>query len=173
MSHITATGAFIVIGKIGAVYGIKGWLKVHSLTEQANNILQYNSWYLGRGNAWKPVQLETGRQHGKSLVAKLAGVDTPEAARLLTGKNIAIKRKQLPPLPENEFYWADLEGLTIVDHRGTVLGKVIYLMATGSNDVLIIRTKQGKEHGIPYLPKRVIKKIDLKQGIIDVEWELI
>jgi 16S rRNA processing protein RimM len=171
MSH--GTGEYIVIGKVGAVYGIKGWLKIHSLTEQVTDLLQYKPLYLAQGQTWEPVQIETGRQHGKGLVAKLAGVDTPEAARLLTGKEMAIKREQLPPLPENEFYWADLEGLTVIDQRGVALGKVIYLIATGSNDVLVIRTEQGKEHGIPYLPERVIKKIDLKQGIILVEWELI
>ncbi|HVY53688.1 MAG TPA: ribosome maturation factor RimM [Gammaproteobacteria bacterium] len=170
---MSRAGEYIVIGKIGAVYGIKGWLKIHSLTEQTDQILQYSPWFLSSRDGWEETKIESGRPHGKALVAKFTGIDTPEAARLFTGREIAIKREQLASLPENEYYWADLVGLTVIDQHGNALGKIHYLLATGSNDVLVIKDQHGKEHGIPYLPGRVVLKIDLEQQTMWVDWELL
>ena len=167
-----ADAAYIVIGKIGATYGIRGWLKIHSYTEFGANILEYKPWYLSRlQNEWYAVDVEDGKMHGKGVIAKFAGVNSPEEARLLIGKEIAIHRSQLPTLQKNEYYWSDLEGLTVINQAGQTLGKVIYLIETGSNDVLVI--KGDKEYAIPYLPGTVILNVDLEKHEIHVDWELI
>lgn len=153
-------------GKVGAAYGVKGWLKIHSYTEDPIQILCYSPWYLMEENIWLPLELEDGKKHGKGVVAKFTGIETPEAARKLTGKLLAVKREQLAALPENEYYWADLEGLSVIDQRGQLLGRVSYLIATGSNDVLVLKDNQGKEQAIPYLPGSVVKKVDLEKGQI-------
>lgn len=164
---------YIVTGKVGAAYGIKGWLKIHSYTEIASQILQYQPWYLEKGSDWQVFELEEGRPHGKGIVVKFAGIDTPEVARQLAGRLIAIQREQLASLPANEYYWADLEGLMVINEAGQALGQVVYLIATGSNDVLVIQDTRGKEHAIPYLPGSVIQKIDLESRQIIVNWDLI
>ncbi|HSW93963.1 MAG TPA: ribosome maturation factor RimM [Gammaproteobacteria bacterium] len=163
---------YVVIGKIGSTYGIHGWLKIFSFTEVMTDILDYAPWYLDLGENWQPIQVKEGRQHGKALVAHLAGYNTPEEARVLTGKKIAVKRSQLPSLPEGTWYWKDLEGLMVIDQHGKELGPVLYLLETGSNDVLVIR-HEGKEHAIPWLPGQVVKDIDLANRIMRVEWDLI
>lgn len=160
---------YVVIGKIGATYGVKGWLKITSFTDPLHNILQYAPWFISDPqHPWQLIQVTEGRPHGKGIVVKFAGIDNPEQARLMTGKAIGAKRSQLPILPKDEFYWADLEGLTVINQRGETLGTVIYVMATGANDVLVV--KGQKEIAIPYLPE-VIKKIDLSQRLIQVDWE--
>lgn len=161
---------YITIGKIGSPYGIQGWLKIYTYTEYGANILQYSPWYLTEKDGWQPVQVEEGRVHGKGVVAKLAHFHTPEEARLLTGKTIAVQRTQLPALKKDEYYWSDLQGLTVIN-KGQALGKIIYLIATGSNDVLVV--KGEKEHAIPYLPDKVIKKVDIAKQEIHVDWEVI
>lgn len=163
---------YIVIGKIGSTWGIQGWLKVFSFTEVMMDILNYTPWYLDLGGNWQPIQVKEGRQHGKGLVAHFKGYHTPEEARVLTGKKIAVKRSQLPTLPEGAYYWKDLEGLMVIDQHGQELGPVLYLLETGSNDVLVIK-HQGKEHAIPYLPGQIVKDIDLARRIMRVEWDLI
>ncbi len=164
---------YLTTGKVGAVYGLKGWLRIHSYTEIASDILQYKPWYLKEGQGWQVVEVEAGRQQGKGLIVKLAGIESPEAARKLAGRIIAIKREQLAPLPENEYYWADLEGLLVIDQKGQSLGHISYLIATGSNDVLVLIDQNGKEQALPYLPGSVVKKIDLEQGLMYVNWDLI
>lgn len=162
---------YVIIGKVGAPFGIKGWVKVTSYTASADNVLSYNPWFLAENNAWKQVKVESGQPHGKSIIVKLAGCNNPEEARLLTGKEIAVLKSQLPTLKKNEYYWSDLEGLTVIDQTDTVLGKVIYLMATGSNDVLVVKGEHG-EIAIPYLTN-VIKRVDLDAQVIYVEWDAI
>lgn len=166
-----SSATHIIIGKIGAPYGIKGWLKITSFTDSIADILNYGPWYLQENQAWKPIEITDGREHGKGIVVKIAGFDTPEQARLLTGKTIAIERSQLPKLEKHEYYWSDLEGLTVINQHGETLGKVIYLIATGSNDVLVV--KGEKEHAIPYLPGDVVTSIDLAEKVMHVNWDLI
>lgn len=162
---------YIVVGKIGSTYGVQGWLKILSYTEWTNNILEYTPWYLGDGENWTPITLMGSREHGKGIVVKFAKYDTPEQARLLTGKSIAIKRSQLPALKKGEFYWDDLKGLTVINQDGINLGKVIYIIETGSNDVLVV--KGDKEHAIPYIQDDVIKSIDLENQVIHVDWDIL
>jgi 16S rRNA processing protein RimM len=161
---------YIVVGKIGAPYGIKGWVKITSFTESPSDILNYDPWYLDEKKAWKVIDIDNGRQHGKGVVVKIAGFENPEQARLLTGRTIAIKRTQLPKLKNQEYYWSDLEGLTVIDQNDVVLGKVIYLMETGSNDVLVV--KGEREFAIPYRHD-VVLSIDLETKVIRVNWDLI
>lgn len=164
---------YIITGRIGTVYGIKGWLKVHSFTEEAFQILRYNPWYLTDGSTWQAFELETGQPQGKGVVVKFAGIETPETARVLINKKIAVKREQLKPLPPHEYYWADLVNLIVVNQKGETLGQIVRLLATGSNDVLVVKNKNNKEHAIPYLPGKVVKQVDLDKGIMLVDWELL
>lgn len=164
---------YIITGKVGVAYGIKGWVKIHSFTEIASEILQYQPWYLAENDQWQAVTIEEGRPHGKGVVVKFPGVETPEAARLLSGREIAIKREQLAALPADEYYWTDLEGLTVINEKGENLGQVAYLIATGANDVLVVKDAQGKEHAIPYLPQSVVKQVDLLKQTIIVDWDLL
>ncbi len=163
---------YVIIGKVGATYGIKGWLKITSFSETVADILNYSPWYLMDKNSWKPIKVEAGREHGKGIVVKLVGVSNPEQARLLTGKEIAVMRSELPALlNEHDYYWTDLEGLTVINQDGQTLGKIVYIIATGSNDVLVV--KGDKEIAIPYLPDEVITAINLDERVMHVKWELI
>jgi 16S rRNA processing protein RimM len=164
--------AYITVGKIGSPYGVKGWLNIRTYTEFGASILEYHPWYSSSENHdWKVIDVESSRIHGNGVIAKIADINTPEEARLLTGKMIAITRSQLPLLKKNEFYWSDLEGLTVINKNGDVLGKVIYLIATGSNDVLVV--KGDKEHAIPYLLGNVVLSVDLDKQEIHVDWDMI
>jgi 16S rRNA processing protein RimM len=162
---------YVVVGKVGSTYGVQGWLKIQSYTEWVDNILDYTPWYLEENGGWQEVTLTGGQIHGKGIIVKFAGWDNPETARLLSGKKIAIDRVQLPTLKKDEYYWSDLEGLTVINQNGENLGVVSYIMSTGSNDVLVV--KGDKEHAIPYLPDEVIKRVDLENRVIHVDWEII
>jgi len=134
------------------------------------NILDYDSWYLTDKENWTAFKIEESRPHGSGIVAKFVGYNDPEKARQLTGKLIAVKRSQLPTLQKNEYYWRDLEGLTVIDQHQKILGKVTHLLETGANDVLVI--KGEKEHAVPYLLDKVITRVDLEKGEIHINWEI-
>ena len=86
------TDDLVVLGKIGAVHGVRGEVKVHSFTESMENLLDYPVWQLRRGEEIKQVKLASGRLQGKSLVAKIEGLDDREIARTLTNYEICVYR---------------------------------------------------------------------------------
>jgi 16S rRNA processing protein RimM len=163
------SSAIVVVAKIGTPFGVKGWVKVHSYTEIVTDILEYAPWYIEEKQDWQKLEAEECRPHGKGVIIKIKGYDSPETARVLTGKHIGISKDQLPKLSKNEFYWADLQGLTVINQEGQVLGVVSYLIETGSNDVLVV--KGETEQAIPYLPDEVVTKVDLEKKEIHVNWD--
>lgn len=162
----------IRLGHIAGVFGVQGWVKVFSETAPRENILNYSPWYLRINGEWREYQLLAGRVHGKGVVAHLSGCPDRDAAIALLKAPVAILRSQLPAASQGEYYWADLEGLQVVNLQGQVLGVVNHLLETGANDVLVVRASDGsRECLIPYLPGRVVTEVDLAQGIIRVDWD--
>lgn len=169
----------VVLGQIGAAYGIKGWVKISSHTEPKAGIFNYGGWYIKSGRDWKPIKVVASRQHGKGLVAQLEGCGDRNAAELLRNADIAVESSQLPELESGEYYWSQLEGLSVItsDTAGNdiLLGKVDHLMATGSNDVLVVRGCEGsldkRERLLPMVMEQVVIQIDLDAGQMKVNWD--
>ena len=74
----------IVLGKMGSPYGIRGWLRVFSSTEDAESIFDYQPWFIQKAGQWQQVQLESWKHHNQDMIIKLKGVDDRDAANLLT-----------------------------------------------------------------------------------------
>lgn len=160
----------IIIGRFGAPFGIKGWVKVISYGNPPEQIFSYKHWYIEeKPNTWVKVKIEDAKLHGNVLLTKLPECDDRDQAQLYTNKQIAITENQLAPLAANEFYWSDLEGLVVFNQQQQELGIVQRVIATGANDVLIVR-QDKKERLIPFI-KNVIIKVDLEKKRIDVDWD--
>jgi len=162
-----APPGLLVVGRISGLYGVRGWVKVFSETEPHDNILTYNPWYLGAER--KPQGLAEGRLHGKGLVARLAGCEDRDRAAALVGLEIRIRRDQLPRLGADEFYWADLIGLSVETLEGRPLGRVGRVFATAANDVLVVNG--DRERLLPFLWDRVVKDVDFGSGRMRVDWD--
>ncbi|MEZ8193346.1 MULTISPECIES: ribosome maturation factor RimM [Vibrio] len=166
----------IVVGKLGSTYGIRGWLKVFSYTDNAESIFDYAPWYLNQKGKWVEYKVESWKRHGQGYVCKLAGLEVREEAQLMTNFEIAIDPASLPELSEEEFYWRELFGMQVVTTKGYSLGEVTDLLETGSNDVLVVKANLKdafgqKERLIPYLEEQVIKKVDREARRIEVDWD--
>ena len=159
----------MILGRVTGLYGVKGWFKVHSYTEPREAVLDYKDWLLSRDGTWQSVRLAEGKRHGKTVIARLEGIEDRDKAATYTGDDIGVAREQLPATGRGEYYWADLEGLQIVHIDGRSLGKVAYLLATGANDVLVVHGDQ--EILIPFVQEEIIKGVDLAGGVINVDWE--
>jgi 16S rRNA processing protein RimM len=159
----------IVIGKVGGPFGVKGWVKLLSWTEPRDGIFEYSPWLLKSGDTWKEWEVAEGHAHGKGVIARFEGVTDRDQAMALMGAEIAVWRDQLGETKPGQFYWADLVGLDVQLEGGRSLGKVQGLMATGSNDVLVV--KGERERLIPFIQGQVIKRVDLAQGLIQVDWD--
>ena len=164
----------VTLGKLGSVYGLKGWIKVTSHTEPRTNIFNYPEWLLKIDNNWQKWQVEQGRPHGKTLVAKLAGCDDRDQAKQLVGTEIAVYRSQLPETSDEEHYWSDLVGMQVVTKNGDNLGVITDLLETGSNDVLVVKKKNSgktEECLIPWLVDDVIIEVNRNEAVITVDWD--
>jgi 16S rRNA processing protein RimM len=156
------------MGRIGAPFGIKGWIKVQPYTETLDSLFDYDLWQVGRSEGWQDFAVEEAAVHGDGLIAKLVGIDNREQAFALRGREIAVNREELPQTAENEYYWNDLIGLTVVNGQGVELGQVAGLMETGSHDVLVV--KGERERLIPFADAYVAS-VDLPGRRIEVDWE--
>jgi 16S rRNA processing protein RimM len=161
--------AWVVLGRVSGLYGIKGWVKVFSYTEPRQAITRYNPLYLNIDGEWKEYRVADGRSQGKSVVIKFDGLEDRDAAALLTDRDIAVSREQLPSLAPDEYYWADLQGLRVITTDGVELGQVAYLLETGANDVLVVDGE--RERLIPFLRNDVVVAVDLAQKQIRVDWD--
>ncbi len=159
----------LVMGRIAAPYGVKGWVRVVTFTETPANLLAYSPWYLKREGGWQAVELLDGREHGKGLVAQLAGCDDRDKAAALSGSEIGVYRSQLPVPDSDEYYWSDLVGMQVFTTRDVLLGVVDHLIETGANDVLVIRGE--RECLVPFIRDQVIKSVDIAAGVIRVDWD--
>ena len=159
--------ARVAMGRIGAPHGVKGWVRIQSETRPRENLLDYTPWYLGEEQ--RPCRVLEVRTQGKHLVARIEGIDSREQAAALTHGVIRVDRAVLPPAAEDEYYWADLEGLAVVAEDGTSLGTVDGLMETGANDVLVVRGE--RERLIPFIQGSVVREVSLAEGRITVDWD--
>ena len=159
----------LVMGRLAAPYGVKGWLRVTSYTELPGNLLDYSPWYLRRQDKWQATTIVSARAHGKGLVVQLKGCDDRDAAAMLTGTEIGVYRSQLPAAEADEFYWSDLVGMQVIAQDDRVLGKLDHLFETGANDVMVVKGEQ--QYLVPYIEGQVVQSVDLEARIIRVDWD--
>ncbi|WP_330927391.1 ribosome maturation factor RimM [Candidatus Sororendozoicomonas aggregata] len=169
----------ITLGSVVAVYGVKGWVKVYSHTSPMDNILNYRHWIVSHKGRIETVEIDQGRLHGKGLVVHIAGCDDRESARNYCDSEIMVNASDMPPAPDDEVYWHQLEGLSVFSRDGVndnvLLGKVSHLMATGANDVLVIAPSKGsvdkRERLVPWLVNQVVLDVNPEKGFIRVDWD--
>ena len=134
---------YILVGKVGKPIGLKGWAKINSYTRPEENIGNYESFF--QGSKKKPISIESSKKSGKNLIIKFKSIDTREDIEILKNNDLFIKAIDLPELKDNEFYWKDLIGKEVEHLDGTHIGKVIEILETGSDDVLVIEKDNKKE----------------------------
>jgi len=161
----------VVLGCIGAPFGIEGWVHLHSYADPPENIVSYKQWQVrgGEDQPWRPIAVIKARAHGKRFVALLEGCTDRDQAQRYTNAQVGVYREELPELSEGH-YWADLIGLKVINEQGIGLGIVDSLFETGANDVLVVKDGE-KEHLIPYVPEQYIISVDQDTQTVKVHWD--
>ena len=167
----------ILLGRITGVFGLQGWVKVHSDTNPRENITNYKFWSLKQSDHWKQWKVIGGRPQGKTIVARLEGVTTPEEASALIGATIAVEREEMPVLGPGEYYWADLTGMKVKTIDGVEVGPVVRLFETGANDVVVVADERDEQESsnrevlVPWLVPDVVTDIDMENRVITIDWD--
>lgn len=157
----TAAGEPLVpIGELTGAHGVGGEARLR-LFNPASSLLEESRalFLLGPGEAPRPLGVLRARPHGNVWLVTLDGVASPEAARALAGRAVAVLEKALPPLGAGEFYTYQLVGLEAVDETGRVVGSVREVISAGGNDVLAVDTPDG-ERLVPMV-ETAVREVDL------------
>ena len=161
---------WVLVGRFGRPYGLKGQLYLHSFSEPSDSLLHYEDLHLWHGRSWQPCALTCHTQGNKAqLLATLEGVSSPEQAQQYTQRYIAVSRQQLPKLADGDYYWHDLIGLALINTTGHPLGQVQAITDHGAHALFMVRTPEDKNSYIPYTDQ-VVAKIDLAAQQIIVDW---
>jgi 16S rRNA processing protein RimM len=148
------------MGRVAGPYGVRGWIKVEA-PEAA--LPRCSRWWIG--GAEYPV--EQTKAHSGTLLAKLAGVGTPEGAGQLKGHKVFVQRESLPEPEAGHYYLADLVGLEVLNEQGDVLGVVRRWVFNGAQDVMEVAGDRTRL--IPWIAS-VVRDVDLEKRQIHIEW---
>ena len=149
------------MGRVAGSYGVRGWIKVEA-PQQA--LAACRKWSIG-GSEWPVEQV---KEHSGTLLAKLAGLESREAALRLKGSTVYVQRDAMPEPAAGHYYLADLIGLEVVNERGEALGVVRRWVFNGAQDVMEV-VGGGKVRLLPWVPE-VVKRVDLLDKRIGVAW---
>jgi 16S rRNA processing protein RimM len=154
---------FIPIARVLAPWGIRGAVKVESMTDFSDRFARGETIYL-RGS---PVTIESSRSHAKLFILKIATIDNRDEAEAIRGLFLEIPSDRIHPLTEGQYYRFQIMGLKVLSTEGKPLGRVSDIIQTGSNDVYEISSDSGK-FLIPATDE-VVKSIDIDKGCMVIE----
>ena len=143
---------------------------VASFCEPPGRLLDFKTWWLRRDDGAQAVKLLRGSVSTKGLIADLEGISDRDTAAALKGVEIAVDRQLLPALRKQQYYWADLEGLQVLNQDGVDLGRVDHLFSNGAHPILVVRDGE-RERLIPFVMDHHVLSVDLDAGRIQVDWD--
>jgi len=160
---------YLVMGQLIGSFGIKGWLKVKVFTEEVETLGNYKVWFISSDEKnWTKLSTESVKISQNRMMVKFEGIDDRTQADRYRKHLVGVLMKSLPKLTDNKFYWNDLIGCEVQNTDGFLFGKLTGFIETGANDVFVVEGE--KKRLIPYT-KMIIKKIELKQKQIVIDWD--
>jgi 16S rRNA processing protein RimM len=169
----------VQVGYVSGAYGVTGSIRVTPFSTDADALLNVKSWWLDKPTL-QAVNVRTAKIHGGDVVAQLVGVVGRDPAEALKGAAVSIPRSEFPQLAEDEFYWSDLIGLSVVNLQGEALGTVSDMMDNGAQSILRITPVPAEggaadgapgERLVPYVDQ-FVKTVDLAGKTITLDWGL-
>lgn len=172
---MSAPDDLVLVGYVTGAYGIKGWVRIRPYSSDADAMLHAKTWWLDKPSLHDVDTMQV-KIHGEDVVAQLMGVADRNAAELLKGSTVQIRRSHFPALSNDEFYWVDLIGLAVENLQGESVGMVRDLMDNGAHPILIVQADmpgadKPQEFLIPFVDQ-FVKAVDLAAKTITVDWGL-
>jgi 16S rRNA processing protein RimM len=160
----------IVLGIVLGAFGIQGWVRIKPLGSDTTSLLTLKDWILALPRESRPGRVEEAKQHGASVLAKIAGFDDRDQAEAWRGAEVSVSRDQLPDADPGEYYWSDLIGLSVRNIEGVELGSVAGLIEAPAHDVLRVASEGGREQLIPFV-EPIVRSVELESRAITVDWQ--
>ena len=162
------TREWVTIGVVVAPFGIRGELKVRSFTDIPDRFVTLEAIYLGPGYALYTIEGVRPYKGADMQLLKLRGVDDATTAETLRARDICVPLSEIPQLPPDSYYQHDIVGLQVFNLADTLIGVIDDIIATGGNDVYVVKAPNGKQVLIPAI-KDVVKQIDLIRHVMYID----
>jgi 16S rRNA processing protein RimM len=162
---------------VGPPFGLKGFVTVRPLSGEISHFSRLKKVKLKKADKEEDRELAEVIQHGDqespSLLLRFAGIDSPEAARLLAGAEIIVERKYAAPLKQGEYYVEDLKGLEVVGPKGETLGHICDVIEGGGGNLVEIELPSGQRRFAPFR-NEFFGEVKLKEGkvVLNEPWIL-
>jgi 16S rRNA processing protein RimM len=140
-----------VVALLGAPFGLKGFVKARSLSGETEHLERLETAVLRRQDSEKTYHIEEIRALGGSLAIKFRGIETPEAARVLSGAELLAERDQAAPLDQGEYYVEDLRGMPVCNSQGVNLGEITDVLEGGNGQLIELRLSGGGIRLVPFI----------------------
>ncbi|MEM9788640.1 MAG: ribosome maturation factor RimM [Pseudomonadota bacterium] len=149
----------VIVGSLGGAFGVHGEVRLKSFCADPAAIADYTPLYTEHGRAFAQVVLTGQLKNGFS--ARIDGVVTKEDADALRNTPLYADRANMPSLPDDEFYYADLIGLSVLDTGGATLGIVRNVMDHGAGDLLEVAVPGASDTVLLPFTKAIVPTVDL------------
>lgn len=162
----------VCVGAIAGAFGVRGEVRLKSFTADPAAIATYAPLYTRDGSRRFEVTLTGATTNG--LTARLSGIRNKDEADALKGTDLYADRDRLPPLEEDEFYHADLIGLSVFDAGGNALGQVKAVLNHGAGDMLEILGPGMKQPLLLPFTRTAVPTVDLalRRIVVDLPEEI-
>lgn len=168
-ASLSATPNLIALAKVGRPYGLTGALHWYPYSKDAQTLLKAREVMIGT----TMYAVTRSRRHGESIVAEIVGVTSPEAAARLTNKEIFVDKAYFATLPEGEYYWIDLIGLTCTN-GDRIFGEIAEIFESGAHPILRVKRPATDptpgDELIPFV-EAIVRSVDIAARRVDVDWE--
>ena len=154
----------ICVGAIGGSYGVRGEVRLKSFCAIPSDIADYSP--LSSEDGSQTFTLTLTRPIKNGFAGRLSGISTKEQADAIKGLQLYARRDQLPSLPDDEYYHADLIGLEVVDTGGVLLGHVKSVQNHGAGDLLELHGPKLAATVLLPFTLAIVPTVDLEAGRI-------
>ncbi len=154
------TESRVALAAVAGAHGIKGEVKLKLFAESVDSLASHDQVYVG-GQSFRLGSIGAG----KVPIARFEGVADRIGAEALRGQLVEVERSALPPLDEDEYYHADLIGLTCFSEEGETIGSVVGVENYGAGDLLDIELVSGGRSMIPF--RDPISRIEDARIVLD------
>ncbi|MCD8249262.1 MAG: ribosome maturation factor RimM [Lachnospiraceae bacterium] len=160
---------FLRVGVISSTHGVRGEVKVYPTTDDPARFQRLQKVLLDTGKGHLPLEIDGVRFFKNLVILKFRGLDSIEAVERYKGMDLYVSREDAVPLAENENYIADLIGMEVCTDEGQTLGELSDVLATGANDVYVVKTSEGKEILLPAIRDCILEvNVEEKRMLVHV-----
>lgn len=154
----------VCVGAIAGAFGVRGEVRLKSFCATPEDVASYGPLFTKDGGRNFAITLT--RPIPQGFAARLSGISTREEAEAMKGTTLHADRARLPSLGDDEFYHADLIGLTVMDTGGAVIGRVSAVHNHGAGDLLEVQRPGPKSAALLPFTREIVPTVDLASGRI-------